>query len=167
MRAWKFIEKNFEKWFLIISLVAMVLIIFMQVVLRWFHAATVWAEELARYIMLYQVWIGASYAVREDAHIRITALIGKLTGNKRHVSETVVLTLWLIFALWLTVEGVQLVKEIAIMGQVSSAMRIPMTIPYASVPLGGALMSIRLAEADPGHERRPPRGDQGGGSLIC
>ena len=123
MRAWKFIEKNFEKWFLIISLVAMVLIIFMQVVLRWFHAATVWAEELARYIMLYQVWIGASYAVREDAHIRITALIGKLTG-----------------------EGVLLVKEIAIMGQVSSAMRIPMTIPYASVPLGGALMSIRLLD---------------------
>ena len=147
MRAWKFIEKNFEKWFLIISLVAMVLIIFMQVVLRWFHAATVWAEELARYIMLYQVWIGASYAVREDAHIRITALIGKLTGNKRRVSETVVLTLWLIFALWLTVEGVLLVKEIAIMGQVSSAMRIPMTIPYASVPLGGALMSIRLIDA--------------------
>ena len=146
MRAWKFIEKNFEKWFLIISLVAMVLIIFMQVVLRWFHAATVWAEELARYIMLYQVWIGASYAVHEDAHIRITALIGKLTGNKRRVSETVVLTLWLIFALWLTVEGVQLVKEIAIMGQVSSAMRIPMTIPYASVPLGGALMSIRLVQ---------------------
>lgn len=140
MRAWKFIEKNFEKWFLIISLVAMVLIIFMQVVLRWFHAATVWAEELARYIMLYQVWIGASYAVREDAHIRITALIGKLTGNKRRVSETVVLTLWL------TVEGVLLVKEIAIMGQVSSAMRIPMTIPYASVPLGGALMSIRLVQ---------------------
>ena len=140
MRAWKFIEKNFEKWFLIISLVAMVLIIFMQVVLRWFHAATVWAEELARYIMLYQVWIGASYAVREDAHIRITALIGKLTGNKRRVSEPVVLTLWL------TVEGVLLVKEIAIMGQVSSAMRIPMTIPYASVPLGGALMSIRLVQ---------------------
>ena len=146
MAALKFIEKNFEKWFLIISLVAMVLIIFMQVVLRWFDAATVWAEELARYIMLYQVWIGAAYAVREDAHIRITALIGKLTGKKRKVSETVVLTLWLIFALWLTVEGILLVKEISIMGQVSSAMRIPMTIPYASVPIGGALMSFRLSQ---------------------
>lgn len=146
MTAWKFIEKNFEKWFLIISLVAMVLITFIQVVLRWLDAATVWAEELSRYIMLYQVWIGASYAVREDAHIRITALIGKLTGNKRRVSETVVLTLWLIFALWLTAEGVMLVREIAIMGQVSSAMRIPMTIPYASVPIGGALMSIRLVQ---------------------
>ena len=138
MAALKFIEKNFEKWFLIISLVAMVLIIFMQVVLRWFDAATVWAED--------QVWIGAAYAVREDAHIRITALIGKLTGKKRKVSETVVLTLWLIFALWLTVEGILLVKEISIMGQVSSAMRIPMTIPYASVPIGGALMSFRLIQ---------------------
>ena len=96
--------------------------------------------------MLYQVWIGAAYAVREDAHIRITALIGKLTGKKRKVSETVVLTLWLIFALWLTVEGILLVKEISIMGQVSSAMRIPMTIPYASVPIGGALMSFRLIQ---------------------
>ena len=146
MKVWQFIEKYFEKWFLIISLAVMVLITFMQVVLRWFDAATVWAEELSRYIMLYQVWIGASYAVREDAHIRITALIDKLTGKKRHVSETVVLTLWLIFAVWLTVEGVVLVKEIAIMGQVSSAMRIPMTIPYASVPVGGALMSIRLVQ---------------------
>ena len=52
MTVWKFIEKNFEKWFLIVSLVAMVLITFMQVVLRWFDAATVWAEELSRYIRL-------------------------------------------------------------------------------------------------------------------
>ena len=55
----------------------MTLIIFVQVVLRWFGRSLVWAEELARYIMLYQVWIGAAYAVREDAHIRITAIIGK------------------------------------------------------------------------------------------
>lgn len=146
MKIWKFIDEELEKWFLIITLVAMVLIVAVQVVLRWFDAATVWAEELARYIMLYQVWVGASYAVREDAHIRITALIGRLTGHKRQVSETVVLALWLIFALWLTVEGIGLVKEIAIMGQVSSAMRIPMTIPYASVPIGGALMSVRLVQ---------------------
>lgn len=146
MKVWKFIDEQFEKWFLIVTLVAMVLIVFMQVVLRWFDAATVWAEELSRYIMLYQVWVGASYAVREDAHIRITALIGKLSGHKRVVSETVVLALWLIFSLWLTVEGISLVKEIAVMGQVSSAMRIPMTIPYASVPVGGALMSFRLVQ---------------------
>ena len=146
MKVLKFIDEQFEKWFLIVSLIVMVLVTFMQIVLRWFNAATVWAEEFSRYEMLYQVWVGASYAVHEDAHIRITALIGKLSGGRRRGMDLVVLTLWLLFALWLTVEGCVLVGKIAAMGQVSSAMRIPMTIPYASVPIGGALMTIRLVQ---------------------
>lgn len=146
MKVLKFIDEQFEKWFLIVSLIVMVLVTFMQIVLRWFNAATVWAEEFSRYVMLYQVWVGTSYAVHEDAHIRITALIGKLSGGRRRGMDLVVLTLWLLFALWLTVEGCVLVGKIAAMGQVSSAMRIPMTIPYASVPIGGALMTIRLVQ---------------------
>lgn len=146
MKVLKFIDEQFEKWFLIVSLIVMVLVTFIQIVLRWFNAATVWAEEFSRYVMLYQVWVGASYAVHEDAHIRITALIGKLSGGRRRGMDLVVLTLWLLFALWLTVEGYVLVGKIAAMGQVSSAMRIPMTIPYASVPIGGALMTIRLVQ---------------------
>lgn len=146
MKVLKFIDEQFEKWFLIVSLIVMVLVTFIQIVLRWFNTATVWAEEFSRYVMLYQVWVGASYAVHEDAHIRITALIGKLSGGRRRGMDLVVLTLWLLFALWLTVEGCVLVGKIAAMGQVSSAMRIPMTIPYASVPIGGALMTIRLVQ---------------------
>lgn len=146
MKVLKFIDEQFEKWFLIVSLIVMVLVTFMQIVLRWFNAATVWAEEFSRYVMLYQVWVGASYAVHEDAHIRITALIGKLSGGRRRGMDLAVLTLWLLFALWLTVEGCVLVGKIAAMGQVSSAMRIPMTIPYASVLIGGALMTIRLVQ---------------------
>ena len=140
MKVLKFIDEQFEKWFLIVSLIVMVLVTFIQIVLRWFNAATVWAEEFSRYVMLYQVWVGASYAVHEDAHIRITALIGKLSGGRRRGMDLVVLTLWLLFALWLTVEGCVLVGKIAAMGQVSSA------IPYASVPIGGALMTIRLVQ---------------------
>lgn len=146
MKVLKFIDEQLEKWFLIVSLIVMVLVTFMQIVLRWFNAATVWAEEFSRYVMLYQVWVGASYAVHEDAHIRITALIGKLSGGRRRGMDLVVLTQLLLFALWLTVEGCVLVGKIAAMGQVSSAMRIPMTIPYASVPIGGALMTIRLVQ---------------------
>ena len=113
MKVLKFIDEQFEKWFLIVSLIVMVLVTFMQIVLRWFNAATVWAEEFSRYVMLYQVWVGASYAVHEDAHIRITALIGKLSGGRhRGMMDLVVLTLWLLFALWLTVEGCVLVAGV-------------------------------------------------------
>ena len=52
MNGFKKVEENLEKWVLIISLIAMMLIIFVQVVLRWFGRSLVWAEELARYIKI-------------------------------------------------------------------------------------------------------------------
>lgn len=146
MKFLKWLDTYFEKAFLIACLSTMVLVIFMQIVLRWFGSATVWAEELARYIMLYLMWVAASYAVKRNEHIRLTILVEKITGKKRDKMELVVLGAWLVFALWLMVEGIFLLGKIDAMNQVSAAMRLPMIIPYASAPLGGLLMSIRLIQ---------------------
>lgn len=146
MKLLKWIDEYFEKAFLIVCLSVMVLLIFMQIVLRWFGSATIWAEELARYIMLYLLWVAASYAVKRNEHIRLTVLVEKVTGKKRDKLELVVLGVWLMFALWLLVEGIFLVQKISAMHQVSAAMRIPMVIPYASAPVGGLLMSVRLVQ---------------------
>lgn len=146
MKFVKWLDTYFEKAFLITSLALMVLVIFAQIVLRRFGAATVWAEELARYIMLYLMWVAASYAVKKDAHIRLTVLVEKITGKKRDKLEVVILGVWLIFAIWLMVEGVFLLQKIDAMNQVSAAMRLPMVVPYASAPLGGLLMSVRLIQ---------------------
>lgn len=146
MKLLKWIDEYFEKAFLIVCLSVMVLLIFMQIVLRWLGSATIWAEELARYIMLYLLWVAASYAVKRNEHIRLTVLVEKVTGKKRDKLELVVLGVWLMFALWLLVEGIFLVQKISAMHQVSAAMRIPMVIPYASAPVGGLLMSVRLIQ---------------------
>ena len=146
MKFVKWLDTYFEKAFLITSLALMVLVIFAQIVLRWFGAATVWAEELARYIMLYLMWVAASYAVNKDAHIRLTVLVEKITGKKRDKLEVVILGVWLIFAIWLMVEGVFLLQKIDAMNQVSAAMRLPMVVPYAPAPIGGLLMSVRLIQ---------------------
>ena len=146
MKLLKWIDEYFEKAFLIVCLSVMVLLIFMQIVLRWLGSATIWAEELARYIMLYLLWVAASYAVKRNEHIRLTVLVEKVTGKKRDKLELVVLGVWLMFALWLLVEAIFLVQKISAMHQVSAAMRIPMVIPYASAPVGGLLMSVRLVQ---------------------
>lgn len=146
MKLLKWIDEYFEKAFLIVCLSVMVLLIFMQIVLRRLGSATIWAEELARYIMLYLLWVAASYAVKRNEHIRLTVLVEKVTGKKRDKLELVVLGVWLMFALWLLVEGIFLVQKISAMHQVSAAMRIPMVIPYASAPVGGLLMSVRLVQ---------------------
>lgn len=146
MKFLKWLDTYFEKAFLITCLSVMVLVIFMQIVLRWFGSATVWAEELARYVMLYLMWVAASYAVKKNEHIRLTVLVEKITGKNRDKLELVILGAWLAFAIWLMVEGVFLLQKIDAMNQVSAAMRLPMVIPYASAPLGGFLMSVRLVQ---------------------
>ena len=58
------IEEKLEEYFLVISMIAMVVIIFLQVVMRYvFNNSLTWSEEIARYIFLWQIWIGVSYAV--------------------------------------------------------------------------------------------------------
>ena len=51
---------------------------------------------------------------------------------------------WFIFSLFLTWFGTELLLFLHDSGQFSAAMEIPMTLPYASVPVGCGLMSIRL-----------------------
>lgn len=145
------IENHFERNILVLSLITMVVLIILQVILRAMKTSLIWIEELARYIMLYQIWIGAAYAVKVDAHIRITSFIDRYTGNKKIKLDLLVLTIWLIFSIWLMIEGVILVSKIAQIGQTSPALQIPMYIPYFSVPFGGFLMSLRIIQKMKSH----------------
>ena len=53
---------------------------------------------------------------------------------------------WIGFAVFVFIQGMAAVQTIAAFGQKSTALRIPMQICYASIPVGMVLMSIRLIE---------------------
>lgn len=123
-----------------------VALVFLQVIMRYvFSSSLSWSEELARYLFLWQIWLGASYAVKERKHLRIEAvqsMIKSASGKIRF--ELVALFLWLVFSIFMVYKGGELVKLLFVRGQVSPAMRVPMAYAYASVPVGCLLMSIRL-----------------------
>jgi len=139
--------ERYEEFLLVASLVVMVLLIFGQVVGRKvFEAAPSWTEEMARYIHIFQVWIGASYAVKKRQHIRVEAFITRFKGTPRKILESVSIAIWFAIALFLAVFGTQLVLASIDYGQVTPAMQLPMWIPFLAIPLGGAGMSIRLIQ---------------------
>lgn len=71
-----------EEGFLIATLVLMVALIFGQVIGRYiFQNAPSWTEEAARYIHIFQVWIGAGYAVKLREHIKVSAFIDLFHGT--------------------------------------------------------------------------------------
>jgi len=143
----KWLDKNFETYFLIGTLIFMVVIISLQVFLRtFFHFSFSWAEEISRYVMLYQIWVGAALAVKEDAHLRITTFRDRFSKKGQVKLEIFVVVLWTVFAAFMTIKSGQLVNILFNRGQVSPAMQMPIGYAYASVTFGCGLMTFRLLQ---------------------
>lgn len=143
----KKIFSKLEELLLVLSLAVMVILIFGQVIGRYIlQSAPVWTEELARYIHIFQVWIGASYAVKLNQHIRVEAFINLFHGKVRKVLEITGTIIWFSLALFLAIFGTKLVIDSMNYAQVSPAIQIPFWILFLAIPLGGAGMAIRLVQ---------------------
>lgn len=142
-------KKNYldylEEYFCMGILVFMTLLIFLQVILRYvFSYSLSWSEELSRYLFVWISWIGASYCVKIDAHLRVTAIVGMVPAKFLPYVNLLMYVCWAAFAALLAVKGVTLVEMLVRQGQTSAAMRVPMWIPLAAVPVGSALMTFRI-----------------------
>ncbi len=101
-----------------------------------------WTEELARYIGAWVVFLGTSIAAGRKELIAVEAIVQFIPRKIELFFRTIVLFLSVIFCIFLIVYGISMVQEVAF--QHSSAMRIPMWIPYASIPIGGFLILLNL-----------------------
>lgn len=136
---------NFEEYFCVWTLAFMTVLVFFQVVMRYVFASSLsWSEEMARFTFLWLSWIGASYAVKERSHFRVEMFANMIKGKARKHFEIFVLIIWFVFSLVMTWYGTELIMFIHDSGQFSAAMELPMTLPYASVPVGCGLMCVRL-----------------------
>lgn len=135
----------YEEKFLVYSLMFSTTLIFIQVLMRYvFSNSLSWSEELARYIFLWQIWIGASYAISLKKHFVIDIVVVKLHGNAKKAVDIIACLLFLFFAGFLAAKGTSLVMFINSQKQMSPAMQIPMAYPYAAIPVGGILMVTKL-----------------------
>ncbi|MFC0524599.1 TRAP transporter small permease [Pontibacillus salicampi] len=147
MKGIKLLDRRFEEVFLFLSMVAIVGLIFYQVVSRYvFNDSITWSEELARYIHIWQVWLGASFAIRMNQHIKVEVFRDLFNRTIRKVIDCIALFLWFFLAGVLAFYGTQLVLNLLGTGQLTPAMRIPIWIAYAAIPVGGILMCVRLIQ---------------------
>lgn len=145
---WKrFLDEQLEEWVLIISFIALILLVFIQVLSRYvINFSFGWTEELSRYLLIWITWISASYAIRKQEHIRIDVVKKMLPASMQKGLEVIVVLLWSIFAAVLTVQGTKIVMTIKKTGQISASLEWPMWVMYLILPIGGLLMGIRLIQ---------------------
>jgi TRAP-type C4-dicarboxylate transport system permease small subunit len=89
---------------LVLLMVAMVLMVFGNVVLRYgFNSGLVFSEELSRWAFVWMTFLGAIVGLKENSHLGTDMLVGRLgaTGKKvcLALAETLMLYIvWLIFS---------------------------------------------------------------------
>jgi len=138
---------KFEERLLIASLVFTVVLIFIQVIMRYvFNNSLSWSEELARYIFIWQIWLGTGVGIRLKEQIRVEIFSKKLSPSGAKWLNALALTILLLFCIFLVINGYHLVMMIAGRNALSTALKIPLSYIYLSLPFSSAITSIYIID---------------------
>ena len=126
----------------VIALAAgIVLVTFVQVVLRYvFNAAFFGAEELARFMFTWLIFLGGTIALDRGMHFAVDILVNTLPSLVQRIAFVLVQAIVLSVLAILLVKGVQL--TMLNWRQLSPALQIPISFPYAAIPTASALMIL-------------------------
>jgi TRAP-type transport system small permease protein len=125
-----------------VMLAVMVINVSINVLTRYvFFYPVIWAEEFARYIMIWFAFFGMSLALRDHDHVAITIVKDLFPPPVRRVIHIVLDLLILGFLVLLLYQSLRYMGRLR--SQTSPAMGISMQIPYFSVTLGAFLMVLQ------------------------
>jgi len=136
----------FEEWTLFIAVMAALLSLFVNVVLRYgFNYSLAWSEELVREVIIYTTLIGCSAAVKNRSMIKIDALIQIIPSIKtalNYLSNFAIL----IFSVMMIHYGWLMAELQMRTNQKTIIFKIPMVFLYAILPLMGIMMLFRTIQ---------------------
>lgn len=122
-------------------LAVMVVVVFLQVIFRFvIRSSLPWSEEMARYLMVWIVFLGASIGVKRKSHIGVEAVVSLLPDTLRRCTSILVHAFSCVFFAFMIHYGRTILRVVGF--QLSPAMEISMAIPYSAVFAGGALMFV-------------------------
>lgn len=146
MKIIRWFDRHVEELLLVIFSSVMVSVIFMQVVARRLDSSLSWSEELARFCFIWLVYIGISYGVKKQKHIKVDVLLTIVNQKWKFILNVISSLLFMIFAVFVIYYGFDIATKLLSFGQKSPALQIPMGYIYLAAPIGMGLTLIRLIQ---------------------
>ena len=135
------IDKVLERT-LVAIMSLMVINVLWQVFSRYLLAnPSSFTDELARYLMIWVGVLGAAYVAGKGNHVAITYFSEKFSPVNQKRVKVIINLIVLSFALFgMLVGGLRLVYVTLFLEQLSPALKIPLGVVYAVIPLSGLLI---------------------------
>ncbi|ANU14572.1 TRAP-type transport system, small permease component, predicted N-acetylneuraminate transporter [Planococcus halocryophilus Or1] len=146
MKILRWLDRHIEEALLILFSTIMVAVIFLQVVMRQFNNSLSWSEELARYSFIWLIYMGISYGVKKERHIKVDVALLLLREKGKIILTIIANLLFVVFAVFVIVYGFDIANQLLNFGQKSPANQIPMGLVYMATPVGMGLTLIRLIQ---------------------
>jgi C4-dicarboxylate transporter, DctQ subunit len=145
-------------------LAAMTLLTFLQVVLRYvFNSGLVWLLEATVYLFGWLVLIGMAHGVRTGTHIAVDVITKHLSPAAQKAIALAAAALCLLYVALMFAGSWTLVQRLYTFGNLAHDIPLPRWALLSSLPIGFALLGLRLVQAaiEIARGSRPPSGDRG------
>jgi len=134
---------NVEVGICFLAMFSMTVIIFLHVIFRYvLKSPLTWSEEVAKMCLVWITFGGSAYAFKVGAHVGVEFFIDKLPSNLRFAVQVLINAIIIVFFIFVGYYGVQICM--GQVGKLSKAARIPLIIPWLAIPVGSALVILRM-----------------------
>ncbi len=144
----KWLDLHLEETIMVVLGSLIGIIIMLQIIMRYvFRHALPWPEEFCRFCYIYFCFISIGCSVRNHSMLNVTLLQDHLPRAIRMALDLIIqITMVVVFIVFFR-GSLDCVKAAITSGQRSTAMQIPMTVPYMAASIGFFTAVVRSIQA--------------------
>jgi TRAP-type C4-dicarboxylate transport system permease small subunit len=122
------------------------LIVFWGVIMRYvFNHPQVWVDPSSIYMMIGLTFIGASYAMQKEKHVRVDVIIGLFNKRQQMIIQIVTYLIALVYTLILGILAFNMAYgSFLVDRRDATVIETPLFIPQSSIPIGCAFLLISI-----------------------
>ncbi len=144
-KTFNLLDKYFEPSIIVTFTLGLFTFIFLEIVLRPFNISIAWSGEAARFLFVWVIYLGISYAIRNGRHIRVLALVKLLPVKTQQFLNLVSNLVFLSYQGIVLYHAIKITEKSFRLGQLAPAMEIPLAFLYVCLVVSAALSIIRLS----------------------
>jgi TRAP-type C4-dicarboxylate transport system permease small subunit len=138
---------NLEEYILLITFPLLLGVVVLATAVRYLNLGSlVWADETARYIMVWMTFAGISLGIKKSAHLGLEFVVGLFSGPARIWFGVLRTLLVVLFGLLTAFFSLQIISTQISFEQVSPSLSLPMWTVYSAMLMGSSLMTIRAIQ---------------------
>lgn len=135
---------HFENALIVVTFAVMIIMVTIQIFTRYFKLGSIfWTEEVAKYAMVWLVFIAASSGFKKGSHIGVDVFVQILPKRAATAVKFAILCLVFVLLLILTFVATQYVISSTKTPMSSPTLGVPMYYIYLAMPIGFLCSAIR------------------------